>query len=743
MRMLKQIIQWLAVLFFISLGIYFYIIQDVPLDRNLLLLTIGMLAIILLIEHGFHLLEKFQVQLDFKLRVTQRQSHRYAALAQLSTELATNLEEKVICYRLIRGLHRKFGYGHVGIFMVDKETGDRVMPPEGSIGWKDLPSNFRIPQGEGLSELPLLDGKLHYTPNVRKDPRYIPGLSKGAEVDVPLRVGDQILGVLVVESPKPESFTDDDFRVLTTAANQAAIAIYNARLLVKEKAENKQAEILRKATTALTSALDLDLVLDQLLIRLREVVPYDSSVVFLLEDGPAEDGSIYMNAVAARGIPIPEEVVGHQYPANNPLFRKSLSTARPVIIEDASKEKRFQRWGKSDSVHGWMGVPLIARGEVIGFLTLDSHQIGAYGENEEKLAQVFANQAAVAIDNAQLFESAHEATDRRTILHQVSQEIISASMEPERIYQSIHQAASQLMPTEAFIISILDRKREKINLLYFVDRDGRSPPKQIPKNQGLSGYVIGTGETLLVNQLTPETEQRYGVMQFGTSKDIHSFIAVPMRLGKDTFGMLSAQSYHTNMYKEEDKYLLEMLAAHAAIAFDNARLFQEVQRLAITDDLTGLHNRRHFFELADREFNRAKRYGHPLSAVMVDLDYFKLVNDSYGHATGDQVLRIIAHRCHDNIRETDILGRYGGEEFSIILPETTAEQAYEIAERLRVRIAEQPINIDKNTSLTITISLGICEKSSDINSLSNLLNHADAALYSAKQSGRNKVMIKS
>jgi PAS domain S-box-containing protein len=150
-----------------------------------------------------------------------------AALFQLSTDLAATLDEADVCRVVVHGMRDTLGYDYLGLFLVDEATGERVLCA--SDGWPDAPSDWRIAPGHGLSERPLLDGQLHYTPDVTRDPCYVPGLNSGAEVDVPLRIGEEVLGVLVVESEQPNAFNQDDFAVLTAAANQASLAIERVR----------------------------------------------------------------------------------------------------------------------------------------------------------------------------------------------------------------------------------------------------------------------------------------------------------------------------------------------------------------------------------------------------------------------------------------------------------------------------------------------------------------------------------
>jgi diguanylate cyclase (GGDEF)-like protein len=192
-------------------------------------------------------------------------------------------------------------------------------------------------------------------------------------------------------------------------------------------------------------------------------------------------------------------------------------------------------------------------------------------------------------------------------------------------------------------------------------------------------------------------------------------------------------------FGDETRTLAEWLASQAAVALDNARLHDVVQRQAITDELTGLVNRRRFIEALEAEIKRARRFGSPLTVVLADLDNFKGINDAFGHHAGDVVLRSFADLVRSHIREVDVPGRIGGEEFAIVLPETDQEGAWSVAERMRESLSTVPIPVSDDHSARVTSSFGVAELLDD-QSGDDLLRTADAALYRAKAEGKNRVV---
>jgi diguanylate cyclase (GGDEF)-like protein len=221
-----------------------------------------------------------------------------------------------------------------------------------------------------------------------------------------------------------------------------------------------------------------------------------------------------------------------------------------------------------------------------------------------------------------------------------------------------------------------------------------------------------------------------------------SLLVLPLTVQGRIIGCLTSEAEESGAFHDANIRFASALANEASAALENARLFREVERLALTDPLTGLRNRRGFIEDARRNIDMTIRHKHPLSVLMLDIDHFKGVNDAHGHAMGDKVLAGIALVCRKHMRATDLLARFGGEEFCFLLPETTAENARVLAERLRVAISEVRFE-DGAQSFSITVSIGISGCTGAKDALENLFARSDEALYQAKNSGRNRVVISS
>jgi diguanylate cyclase (GGDEF)-like protein len=228
---------------------------------------------------------------------------------------------------------------------------------------------------------------------------------------------------------------------------------------------------------------------------------------------------------------------------------------------------------------------------------------------------------------------------------------------------------------------------------------------------------------------------------FDVSISYPGLISIPLKLGEKPLGFLNLVMAPEVVFSGDEIKLLQTLGEQFSAAIERARMYEQFEQLAMIDSLTGLYNRRQLFILGQNEFSRAYRYNHPISVIMLDIDLFKKVNDVYGHMIGDQVLQQIANRCRSVLRTSDVIGRYGGEEFVILLPETNEQHAHRIANRIRLLVLDRPIMTDRG-EISVTISLGISSMEGECDSrLEWVVDQADQALLLAKESGRNRVVI--
>jgi diguanylate cyclase (GGDEF)-like protein len=255
--------------------------------------------------------------------------------------------------------------------------------------------------------------------------------------------------------------------------------------------------------------------------------------------------------------------------------------------------------------------------------------------------------------------------------------------------------------------------------------------------EGVTGAAAAQGRTLYVPDV--DKDSRY-LHYKGQRRCTGAFLCVPLRAKGRMVGMMNLNRPVVNGFSAQEIRLAEAIAAQAGLAIANARLYQQTLELSYTDPLTGIPNRRQLFARLEQELSRSLRFGDELTILMIDLDLFKEINDSHGHAVGDSVLRSVALTLKRNVRKVDLVARYGGEEFVVVLPRVTRPEALEVAEKLRRAVAQAPLPAPAGVGpLRVTISVGVASFGHDATDVAELFGKADAALYAAKHAGRDRV----
>lgn len=327
-------------------------------------------------------------------------------------------------------------------------------------------------------------------------------------------------------------------------------------------------------------------------------------------------------------------------------------------------------------------------------------------------------------------------------IHYALSKNLNACLQAEEVFSKIAALIKDILMIEDFCFMLADEKTNELKVwktsvsIYEAVKD-----VSFKTGEGISGIVFQSGEPVLVSDVSKE-----GRFLFYKQKmlDIGSFLSVPLKLDNDrVIGVLNLQKKEANGLKESDKKLFAATAHTIAHAIERAKRYEKAHRESMFDDLTALYTRRYFLEACGREYCAAERYKTNFSIIIGDIDYFKCFNDIYGHGRGDEILRKLAYLLKSNVRQCDIVCRYGGEEFTILLPQTDKESATTIAEKLRNAVKNTFVNeIRHDKILQVTVTFGVATYPEDGKTAEEVITAADAHLYFGKENGRDRVANK-
>lgn len=318
---------------------------------------------------------------------------------------------------------------------------------------------------------------------------------------------------------------------------------------------------------------------------------------------------------------------------------------------------------------------------------------------------------------------------------------LTSTLDIREVLSIIMQKISELLKPHNWSLLLLD---EQTGELVFEVAVGRGADKlkemKLRLGEGVAGWVAQEAKPLLVNDARQDPRWCQKVDDM-TKFHTRAILCVPLVARGSVLGVIELVNTEPGSFSRADLRLLESLADYAAIAIENARNFQRVQELTVTDDVTSLYNSRFLHEALATEFERARRYELTFSVVFFDLDHFKRVNDVHGHLCGSQLLRQVGDLVRANLRTVDIPTRYGGDEFVIILPQTSKVQALHVTRRLRLALNEMAFLTERDLQVRITASFGLANFPDDTSDKEELLRLADEAMYRVKETTRDGIQI--
>jgi PAS domain S-box-containing protein len=469
-------------------------------------------------------------------------------------------------------------YQEICGFLLLNEKGDFLTPHASFIGANIPGWQASFPISAGMTGKAVSLDRIIRSGDVTQDEAYIPINARVcSELCIPIRINGRVIGVLDVESQTQDAFGENDERFLNTISSSVGTALERVRFSMEEQRRARELNALYQATKSLAQSLEPQVIAENLIATMEEVLDYEFASLYMLE----ADGQKLLSLATSQKL-LNQETYAHDddLPSRETGMLGQGITGWvaqhgvPLRSGDVDREPRYEP--VLNGVKSELCVPMIARGRVIGVLNVESTKPDAFGERDESLLMALANSAAISLENASLYQDALRAAERRAVLHHISQEIVRFGQDFEQIFTAIHEAAAKLMSCDVFIISLKDEATESNIAVYTVEEGNRYKSLSTPVDLGLAATVINNGKSIALRN-EEEIEMR-DVIRFGSAKHVHSIVAVPIQISSRIIGMISAQSYQSFAYGSEEQALLEMLAAHAATAIENGRLFESEQR---------------------------------------------------------------------------------------------------------------------------------------------------------------------
>jgi diguanylate cyclase (GGDEF)-like protein/PAS domain S-box-containing protein len=541
---------------------------------------------------------------------------------------------------------------------------------------------------------------------------------------LPLIFHEKKLGAALIAFNQLHSFTEQEITIGEQTAAQISLALSKSQLFDSVTHQVVQLDLLDKVSRQMTESLDEKEICERTVDAVVNVFGYDEAAISLINENELEliavGGVVDMGFSPGFRQHVGQGIMGHVAETQQYYFANDI-TRDPYYYHPASK-----------GIGSALGTPILYEGKLLGVVYIQSSSRNPIFPEDIVTMQTLSSHLAIAIQKAHLYADAREHLTRMTTLQSVT-ETVNSTLELDNIFKTVVQLLKETYGYTYVSIYLLEGSALQLGaqagypeeLIIF----------EIPISSGITGRAVRTRQTQFIPNVRADPTFLIA------SYEVESEICVPLLKNDNVLGVLNIESSSSRPLTERDVNLLTSFASPVAMSIENARLHAKATSLALTDGMTGLFNRRAFDQFLETELVRAKRYGHPLSLIFIDMDSFKEYNDTFGHPAGDERLKATASILREKMRDPDVAARYGGEEFAIILPHTSKEGAMSMAERLR-GAAEGFAPGEPRERAYIpgyTISLGVATFPYDGNTTSALLLAADNAELTAKRLGKNRV----
>jgi PAS domain S-box-containing protein len=500
-------------------------------------------------------------------------------LYSISQELAARLDLRDLLQRILQ-LTLHAAQAQSGSILVLNDQGEVT---EGALAFDGKVHDHTADQlsdtyERGLAGWVSEHRKAVILPSTNDDARWLRRDGEALEetrsaISVPLLARDQAVGVLTLVHPEPSHFTAEDLALLTAIAEQAGIAVQNARLFAAEQERRRFASTLQGIARSISATLDPAQVFPQVLVQLERLIQFDSASIMLRDEDR-------LRLVAARGFADSDGILGHTMPLDETrLTGRILTTRQPIVIDDVQKDPGWvvtPDLPESGQIHGWIGAPLVVRDRAVGVLNVDSRQAGAYRAAQAEMVMAFADQAAAAVANAQLFSESQRRVRAMVALAEAAR-VVTASLDLEDVLQRILAQTMTSLDVASASLGMVDEATGEIEFKVGLG-DGASSlvGLRLPRGQGIAGWVVEHGEMAVVNDV--RSDARFvRVIDERSGFETRGLACAPIRVHDRTIGVLEAANPLQGEFSSDQAELLQGIAGLAGTAIAHAQLFSETR----------------------------------------------------------------------------------------------------------------------------------------------------------------------
>jgi diguanylate cyclase (GGDEF)-like protein len=478
--------------------------------------------------------------------------------------------------------------------------------------------------------------------------------------------------------------------------------------------------ILYDASQTILSTFDLDEVLNRILTIIRDYFQLQNGAILLMDKAHQE---LVVRAHLQRS----NMKLGARIPKGKGLTWAAVELKRPVYAADVSKDPRYLR--SFEETMSEVSIPLLVRDDVVGVLDFQSDQINHFDSEKIDLLTLFSTQASLALENARLYTAERRRTKQLEAINAVAKKTTRV-LDLDELLTVVCRLLMDLFEVDHAAVLLAEGETLRVRAHEGKLTANLAMGAILSPGTGLAARALSSGRTVIENDVNNVEGYIAGFAE------TQSEMCVPLIIFGEKLGVLALDSARKDAFEMDDVQPLESVADICAAAIQNAHNFDRMKQLAYVDGLTGIHNRRYFEMRIVEELERAGRFQGRMSVIMVDIDHFKKMNDEFGHLLGDEMLRAVSSILKQQLRKMDMVCRYGGDEFAIVVPETTGESALRVAEKLRHHVET---HFFPGVPRPVTISCGVADYPTHGLTRDEVVAAADSALYQAKQAGRNHV----